>query len=151
MVELQCGYRFVNSGHGTPGCVPEEDMLVLFQQWQDHQHNSVRLDKADADALWSRFSSARTTFNSARRKWAQGRDEERSNAKAAKEAIIAEAEEIKDSTAWVETSRKFNELMAPTKERPENKIDGVISMLMALGRALANEPNNIIEEGFVLL
>ena len=83
----------------------------LFQQWQDHQHNSVRLDKADADALWSRFSSARTTFNSARRKWAQGRDEERSNAKAAKEAIIAEAEEIKDSTAWVETSRKFNELM----------------------------------------
>ena len=26
----------------------------LFQQWQDHQHNSVRLDKADADALWSR-------------------------------------------------------------------------------------------------
>ena len=83
----------------------------LFQQWQDHQHNSVRLDKADADALWSRFSSARTTFNSARRKWAQGRDEERSNAKAAKEAIIAEAEEIKDSTAWMETSRKFNELM----------------------------------------
>ena len=83
----------------------------LFQQWQDHKHNSVRLDKADADALWSRFSSARTTFNSARRKWAQGRDEERSNAKAAKEAIIAEAEEIKDSTAWMETSRKFNELM----------------------------------------
>lgn len=34
---------------------------------------------------------------------------------------------------------KFNELMQPTKERPENKIDGVISMLMALGRALATE------------
>lgn len=32
---------------------------------------------------------------------------------------------------------KFNELMAPTKERPENKIDGPIAMLMALGRALA--------------
>lgn len=35
---------------------------------------------------------------------------------------------------------KFNELMQPTKERPENKIDGVISMLMALGRALAGGP-----------
>lgn len=46
---------------------------------------------------------------------------------------------------------KFNELMAPTKERPENKIDGPMAMLMALGRALANEPSNIIEEGFVLL
>lgn len=33
---------------------------------------------------------------------------------------------------------KFNELRAPTKERPENKIDGPIAMLMALGRALAN-------------
>lgn len=32
---------------------------------------------------------------------------------------------------------KFNELMAPTKERPENKIDGPMAMLMALGRALA--------------
>lgn len=32
---------------------------------------------------------------------------------------------------------KFNELMSPTKERPENKIDGPIAMLMALGRALS--------------
>jgi phage terminase large subunit-like protein len=34
---------------------------------------------------------------------------------------------------------KFNELRSPTKERPENKIDGPMAMLMALGRALANE------------
>lgn len=33
---------------------------------------------------------------------------------------------------------KFNELRAPTKERPENKIDGPIAMLMALGRALSD-------------
>ncbi|MFC7408722.1 terminase large subunit [Hydrogenophaga atypica] len=46
---------------------------------------------------------------------------------------------------------KFNELMSPTKERPENKIDGPISALMALGRALANEPSNTIEQGFVSL
>ncbi|MFN3375231.1 MAG: terminase large subunit [Burkholderiaceae bacterium] len=46
---------------------------------------------------------------------------------------------------------KFNELMTPTKERPENKIDGPMAMLMALGRALANEPSTVIEEGFVLL
>lgn len=32
---------------------------------------------------------------------------------------------------------KFSELRAPTKERPENKIDGPMAMLMALGRALA--------------
>jgi phage terminase large subunit-like protein len=34
---------------------------------------------------------------------------------------------------------KFNELRSPTKERPENKIDGPMAMLMALGRALAND------------
>ena len=32
---------------------------------------------------------------------------------------------------------QYNELRSPTKERPENKIDGPIAMLMALGRALA--------------
>lgn len=35
---------------------------------------------------------------------------------------------------------KFNELRQPTKERPENKIDGAMAMLMALGRALAAAP-----------
>jgi phage terminase large subunit-like protein len=34
---------------------------------------------------------------------------------------------------------KFNELRAPTKERAENKIDGPMAMLMALGRALAKQ------------
>ena len=34
---------------------------------------------------------------------------------------------------------KFNELHSPTKERPENKIDGPMAMLMALGRALAQD------------
>ncbi len=34
---------------------------------------------------------------------------------------------------------KFNELRSPTKERPENKIDGPMAMLMALGRALATQ------------
>jgi phage terminase large subunit-like protein len=40
---------------------------------------------------------------------------------------------------------KFNELMSPTKERPENKIDGAIAMLMALGRALAT---NVTDKSF---
>ena len=84
---------------------------ALFDEWQAHQRNNVRIDKKDADELWKRFSAARTTFNQARRKWAQARDNERNQAKAAKEAIIAEANEIKNSTAWGETSRQFNELM----------------------------------------
>ena len=71
----------------------------------------MHIDKPQADALWKRFSAARTTFNQARRKWSQARDVERARAKAEKEAIIAEANQLKDSTAWGETSRRFNELM----------------------------------------
>lgn len=41
---------------------------------------------------------------------------------------------------------KFNELRSPTKERAENKIDGPMAMLMALGRALANEPKENIDD-----
>jgi hypothetical protein len=83
----------------------------LFEEWQNHQRTTVRIDKPEAEALWKRFSAARTTFNQARRKWAQTRDNERTQAKDAKEAIITEANELKASTAWGETSRKFNDLM----------------------------------------
>lgn len=41
---------------------------------------------------------------------------------------------------------KFNELRSPTKERPENKIDGVMAMLMALGRAMANTKEDNIDD-----
>lgn len=41
---------------------------------------------------------------------------------------------------------KFNELMSPTKERPENKIDGPIAMLMALGRALKQDQSAALDD-----
>lgn len=46
---------------------------------------------------------------------------------------------------------KFNELRSPTKERPENKIDGPMAMLMALGRAMAVTESTDIQQGFVIL
>lgn len=103
-------------GENTNWRSTADKFRALFDQWQQHQRTTVRIDKADADALWKRFSAARTTFNQARRKWAQARDNERNAAKEAKEAIIAEANELKDSTAWGETSHKFNELMDRWKQ-----------------------------------
>lgn len=46
---------------------------------------------------------------------------------------------------------KFNELRSPTKERAENKIDGPMAMLMALGRALGPVESDEIEQGFAVL
>lgn len=37
---------------------------------------------------------------------------------------------------------KYNNLMQPTKDREDNKIDGAMAMLMALGRALAINPED---------
>lgn len=88
----------------------------LFNQWQEHQRNSVRIDKPTADALWKRFSSARAAFNQQRRKWAQARDAAREQTKIAKEAIIKEANDLKDSTDWANTSHAFNALMDRWKE-----------------------------------
>lgn len=83
----------------------------LFEQWQEHQRTSVRIDKKTADELWKRFSVARSSFNQARRKWAQERDSSREQAKKIKEEIISRANEIKDSTNWADTSHEFNQLM----------------------------------------
>ncbi|MDD6460958.1 MAG: DUF349 domain-containing protein [Bifidobacteriaceae bacterium] len=88
-----------------------DKLQKVFEEWQHHQKTTMRLNKSDADALWKRFSAARSTFAARRRKWSQARDTQRAEAKAAKEQIIKEAEEIKDSTDWGETSHKFNELM----------------------------------------
>jgi hypothetical protein len=88
----------------------------LFDQWQQHQRSSVRIEKGEADALWKRFSSARTEFNQARRKWAQSRDAEQSKAKQLKEEIIKEAESLQGSTDWGATSHEFNALMDRWKQ-----------------------------------
>lgn len=88
-----------------------EKFQQLFSQWQERQRKDVRLDKKTSDELWHRFSSARSAFNHQRREWAKARDAQRAQAKALKEQIIKEANDLKDSTEWGETSRAFNELM----------------------------------------
>lgn len=88
-----------------------DKLRALFDKWQHHQQTTIHLNKADADALWQRFSKARSTFNQARNAWLKQRDSARENAKKIKESIIQEAEAIKDSTQWRETSNKFNALM----------------------------------------
>lgn len=46
---------------------------------------------------------------------------------------------------------KFNELRSPTKERAENKIDGPMAMLMALGRALATHKSEYHDQVITIL
>ncbi len=75
-----------------------------------------RLDRATDDQLWRRFSSARTHYTRRRKAHFAELSARREQAKEAKEEILAEAEELADSTDWGPTARRFRELMSRWKE-----------------------------------
>ncbi|VEI12473.1 DUF349 domain-containing protein [Trueperella bialowiezensis] len=88
-----------------------QELIDLLDQWKYAQRHSTRIDRPVEDALWKRFSSARTTFDRHRRQFFARRDAERKKIVEVKEQLIARAEEIKDSTDWGATSGQFRELM----------------------------------------
>lgn len=70
------------------------ELDALFKRWQEHQASGPRLPKAAGDALWKRFSAARSTIDSARRAYFHQLDSAHKDARAAKEALIARAEAL---------------------------------------------------------
>lgn len=86
----------------------------LFDEWRRMQRDS-RLDKHTEDDLWKRFSHARTTFDRKRRHYFGALDEERHQAKAVKEELIAEAEKLSSSTDWGATAAAYRDLMTRWK------------------------------------
>lgn len=83
----------------------------LLDQWKQ----LPRLDRATDDALWHRFSSARTTYTRRRKAQFAQQAERREAARVAKEQIIAEAERLVDSTDWGPTTGGFRNLMSRWK------------------------------------
>lgn len=84
---------------------------ALLDEWKA----LPRIDRTTDDALWHRFSSARTTYT--RRRKAQFAEENarRDGARSDKEQIIAEARDLAGSTDWGQTSGAFRDLMARWK------------------------------------
>lgn len=74
-----------------------------------------RIDKKTDDALWHRFSSARTTYTRRRKTHFGEQATLRDAAQGAKEALIAEAEALSSSTEWGITAGKYRDLMARWK------------------------------------
>lgn len=83
----------------------------LLEQWKQ----LPRLDRATDDALWHRFSSARTTYTRRRKAQFAQQAERRDAARVAKEQIIAEAQQLADSTDWGPTTGAFRDLMTRWK------------------------------------
>ncbi|MEO9325155.1 DUF349 domain-containing protein [Nocardioides sp. C4-1] len=74
-----------------------------------------RIDRASDDALWKRFSSARTTYTKARKTHFAEQDEKRAGARVVKERLCKEAEALADSTEWGPTAGRYRDLMREWK------------------------------------
>jgi len=83
----------------------------LLEQWK----LLPRIDKAADDALWKRFSSARSAYTKARKLHFAEQDEKREAARVVKERLAKEAEGLADSTDWGPTAGRYRELMRQWK------------------------------------
>ncbi|MGZ4780796.1 MAG: DUF349 domain-containing protein [Oryzihumus sp.] len=86
-------------------------MRELLEEWKAEQRAGARLDRETETALWQRFSAARTGFDKARRVHFAQLDATQGEAKAAKEALVKEAEALSGSTDWGPTATAYKRLM----------------------------------------
>jgi hypothetical protein len=74
-----------------------------------------RLDRPTDDALWRRFSTARTGYTRRRKAHFAELNEKRDSARVVKERLAREAEELAGSTDWGATAGRFRDLMRQWK------------------------------------
>ena len=92
-----------------------EQLRILLDQWKEAQRRGPRLDRTTEDALWKRFSHARSTFDRERRRWFAELEKANAGAREVKEKIVAEAEGLAASTDWGGTSAAYRDLMTRWK------------------------------------
>lgn len=107
-----------------------ERLQALLAEWKEAQRHGPRIDRAEEDALWKRFSHARATFDRGRRQFFAEVERRRAEARATKEAIVEEAERLAESTDWSATAVAYRSLMDRWK---------------AAGRAAAREDDALWE------
>ena len=86
-----------------------------LRQLLDEWKALPRLDKATDDALWRRFSTARTTYTRRRKAHFSEMNEKQDDARAVKEKLVIEAEELAGSTDWGPSAGKYRDLMSRWK------------------------------------
>ena len=81
------------------------------------------IDRKTDEVLWKRFAAARDAFNRRRGQHFAQLDAERGTAKQAKEALIAKAEELAQSSDWKDTATALRDLMNDWKAAPRASRD----------------------------
>ena len=86
-------------------------MRELLDEWKA----LPRIDRASDDALWRRFSTARTAYTRRRKSHFSEQHEKRDAARVIKERLATEAEELAGSTEWGPTAGRYRDLMRDWK------------------------------------
>ncbi len=86
-------------------------LAALLAEWKA----LPRLDNRTDEALWRRYSTARSAFGKRRKQHYAAQDEQRAKAQAVKERLAGAAESLATSTDWVATGRAFRDLMQEWK------------------------------------
>ncbi|ABL81899.1 DUF349 domain-containing protein [Nocardioides sp. JS614] len=86
-------------------------MRELLDEWKA----LPRIDRSSDDALWRRFSTARTAYTRRRKAHFAEQHEKRDTARVVKERLAAEAEELATSTEWGPTAGRYRDLMRQWK------------------------------------
>ena len=89
----------------------------LLDDWK----KAPRLDKKIDAALWKRFSSSRNKFDKRRRVHFSNLDSEQKKVASTKEVIVKEAENLANSREWLNTAKRYKELMDQWKASGRGK------------------------------
>lgn len=100
-------------------------MTELFTQWQALQKQGPKVPKAESDAIWRRFSVARTKFEAGKRQFFASLDATNKASKAKKAEIVAKAEALAASGGAVADYRALLDAWK-TSGRSDSKTDDAL-------------------------
>ena len=122
---LEKAQRAAESRAQKEKIVAEAEKLAEGQDWRnganrlrellDEWKALPRIDRSSDDALWRRFSTARTAYTRRRKSHFAEQHEKRDAARVVKERLAKEAEALATSTDWGATAGQFRDLMKEWK------------------------------------
>lgn len=113
------------------------EFAKLFEQWQELQKGGVKVNKAESDVIWKRFSAARTKFEAGKRSYFATLDAANKQARLKKNSLVEEAEKLVDKGAEAITEyRKLIDAWKAAGRTPGKSDDALWARLKAAGDAI---------------
>ncbi|MBO0846947.1 MAG: DUF349 domain-containing protein [Nocardioides sp.] len=107
--------RLVSEAERLAGSNDWRNGANRLRQLLDEWKALPRIDRASDDALWRRFSTARTSYTRRRKAHFAEQNEKREAARLVKQRLVTEAEKLSGSREWGPTSGAYRDLMRQWK------------------------------------